>query len=305
MFGAKHKIRAAQLEEQKAIAERELASARTELEQARRASVTAEAQLREFQGELEKCAQIYRTMQSFGESFSEIQRSQLAIANSMKNERQHAIEASTVSGTNRAAMEKIASNLLVMSADTSEMAVKVENLSQRTSQIGGIVQLIKEIADQTNLLALNAAIEAARAGEQGRGFAVVADEVRKLAERTTNATSEISTMIGAIQSEISSAVTTMGKGGEQAEEGVAMAHQADEAIDQITASVKRVVEMIQQIAHSTREESEITSTVASRIDHIAQMASESSETIGQTAQACHGIQAMTHALQDEVARFRL
>ena len=112
-------------------------------------------------------------------------------------------------------------------------------------------------------------------------------------------------MIGAIQSEISNAVTTMGKGGEQAEEGVAMAHQADEAINQITASVKRVVEMIQQIAHATREESEITGTVAARIDQIARMASESSATIGQTAEACRGIQAMTHALQDEVARFRL
>lgn len=214
-------------------------------------------------------------------------------------------EASAMADKGHDVVNAAVNGIQAISRTVNESEAMIESLGHRSDQIGQIVGVIKDIADQTNLLALNAAIEAARAGEQGRGFAVVADEVRKLAERTTNATSEISTMIGAIQSEISSAVTTMGKGGEQAEEGVAMAHQADEAIDQITASVKRVVEMIQQIAHATREESEITGTVATRIDHIAQMASESSETIGQTAQACHGIQTMTHALQDEVARFRL
>jgi methyl-accepting chemotaxis protein len=214
-------------------------------------------------------------------------------------------EASAMADKGHAVVNAAVNGIQAISRTVKESEAMIESLGLRSDQIGKIVGVIKDIADQTNLLALNAAIEAARAGEQGRGFAVVADEVRKLAERTTNATSEISTMIGAIQSEISSAVTTMGKGGEQAEEGVAMAHQADEAINQITASVKCVVEMIQQIAHATREESEITGTVATRIEHIAQMASESSATIGQTAEACRGIQAMTHALQDEVARFRL
>ena len=214
-------------------------------------------------------------------------------------------EASAMADKGHAVVNAAVNGIQAISRTVKESEAMIESLGLRSDQIGKIVGVIKDIADQTNLLALNAAIEAARAGEQGRGFAVVADEVRKLAERTTNATSEISTMIGAIQSEISNAVTTMGKGGEQAEEGVAMAHQADEAINQITASVKRVVEMIQLIAHATREESEITGTVAARIDQIARMASESSATIGQTAEACRGIQAMTHALQDEVARFRL
>jgi len=214
-------------------------------------------------------------------------------------------EASAMADKGHDVVNAAVNGIQAISRTVNESEAMIESLGHRSDQIGKIVGVIKDIADQTNLLALNAAIEAARAGEQGRGFAVVADEVRKLAERTTNATSEISTMIGAIQSEISSAVTTMGKGGEQAEEGVAMAHQADEAIDQITASVKRVVEMIQQIAQATREESEITGTVATRIEQIARMASESSATIGQTAEACHGIQTMTHALQDEVARFRL
>ncbi|MCE5181325.1 MAG: methyl-accepting chemotaxis protein [Betaproteobacteria bacterium] len=213
--------------------------------------------------------------------------------------------ASTMADKGHSVVNAAVEGIQAISVTVSESAAMMGSLSSHSDQIGQIVKVIKDIADQTNLLALNAAIEAARAGEQGRGFAVVADEVRKLAERTTSATSEISIMIGAIQSEISSAVSTMERGGEQVEQGVAMAHLADEAIDQITVGVKHVVEMIQQVAHATREESETTSTVAAQIERIAQMARESSETIGQTAQACHGIQSMTHSLQSEVARFRL
>jgi hypothetical protein len=106
---------------------------------------------------------------------------------------------------NTATVDRISANMSAMAERTHETARNVEGLHERASQIGGIVNLIKEIADQTNLLALNAAIEAARAGEQGRGFAVVADEVRKLAERTTKATSEISSLVSAIQTETSQA----------------------------------------------------------------------------------------------------
>lgn len=192
-----------------------------------------------------------------------------------------------------------------ISQTVSESATMIKSLGHRSDQIWQIVKVIKEIADQTNLLALNAAIEAARAGEQGRGFAVVADEVRKLAERTASATSEISDMISAVQSETSNAVAAMEKGSNQVEQGVAMANQAGDALVQVTASIKHVVDMIQQIASSTREESETTNKVTAQVEQIAQMASESSKTIGQSAQTCHGIQNMAHALQDEVARFKL
>ncbi len=204
MFCSKHKYKAQLLEKQAGDREQVISALRAELEQANREKLSALAQTREMQVEIDKCARIYRTMQSFSDSFLEIQRSQLAIANVMKEEKGHAIEASSVSGANRAAMEKITANLQTMAEDTQQMARNVDTLTQRASQIGGIVQLIKEIADQTNLLALNAAIEAARAGEQGRGFAVVADEVRQLAERTTKATAEISGLVTSIQSETQS-----------------------------------------------------------------------------------------------------
>jgi hypothetical protein len=197
--GYKKKIEA--LEAELNEARRGQAVAENEREAARQAQREAEERLTDMTGDLDRCQRIYLTMQSFGESFLEIQRSQVAIANAMKDEKSHAVEAATVSGACRQSMENIAGNLVRMATDTSAMSGNVQTLSQRADQIGGIIQLIREIADQTNLLALNAAIEAARAGEQGRGFAVVADEVRKLAERTATATNEIAALVTSIQAE--------------------------------------------------------------------------------------------------------
>jgi len=201
MFGGRYKKRIEELEAEARDAQAALTAQEADLTAERQARQEVEARFAERERELDKCARIYQTMQSFGESFLEIQRSQLAIANMMKDEKRNAVEASQVSHANQVAIETIAGNMGTMSDDTHHMSGKVEALSARASQIGGIVQLIKEVADQTNLLALNAAIEAARAGEQGRGFAVVADEVRKLAERTTKATAEISTLVTNIQEE--------------------------------------------------------------------------------------------------------
>lgn len=139
-------------------------------------------------------------------------------------------------------------------ADTANTAAQtIEELGNQSAQITSIVQTIREIADQTNLLALNAAIEAARAGEQGRGFAVVADEVRKLAERTSNATTEISGMIGKVQEGTRLAIAGMGDMRERAAESVTLANEAGDAIAGIRDGATRVVSVVETFSHMLRQ----------------------------------------------------
>ena len=187
----------------------------------------------------------------------------------------------------------------------SQSARLIDALGQRSQQIGQIVDVIKDIADQTNLLALNAAIEAARAGEQGRGFAVVADEVRKLAERTGNATSEISTMITAIQSETGNTVSNMERGGKQVDAGVKMAAQAGESLEQINSSLSHVAEMIRHIADATRQQSEASGEITRRVEDIVRMAEENSATIGSTTGATQDLRQLSSQMQEVISRFRL
>src|SRR5512140_3778998 len=159
MFGSGYRRRIAELESQLERACAAQAEAESRLAARESECQAATAQVSDMERQLVKCGKIYQTLESFAESFLEIQRSQLGIANKMKAEQQTAVEAATVSGSNRETMAKIADNLHTMARDTSDMANNVESLSERANQIGGIVQLIREVADQTNLLALNAAIE--------------------------------------------------------------------------------------------------------------------------------------------------
>ncbi|MGD0281401.1 MAG: methyl-accepting chemotaxis protein [Dissulfurispiraceae bacterium] len=181
----------------------------------------------------------------------------------------------------------------------------ITSLGERSKQIGAIINVIKDIADQTNLLALNAAIEAARAGEQGRGFAVVADEVRKLAERTAKATSEIGQMIGAIQNEVSQAVASMGEATGKVDSGVRDVTSAGEALHRIVKSVEGLQSMVQQVASATEQMSTVSETVSSDVETVAKVANETSASSHEIADSASDLARLASNLKNLVAQFKV
>jgi len=193
----------------------------------------------------------------------------------------------------------------VIAESVGGTARKMEELGKRSDEIGRIIAVIDDIADQTNLLALNAAIEAARAGEQGRGFAVVADEVRKLAERTTTATKEIAQMIKNIQDETKAAVTAMEAGSQQVEEGVKSTAQAGESLKEIIQMAEEVGEMIMHIATAATEQSAASEEVNQNMDQIAKLVKESAVGAQQSAKACQDLSGLALDLQKMVGDFKL
>jgi len=186
-----------------------------------------------------------------------------------------------------------------------ESARTVGNLRVRSNQIGAIIDVIEDIADQTNLLALNAAIEAARAGEQGRGFAVVADEVRTLAVRTTRSTKEIGEMIKAIQKETKGAVAVMEQGVQQVKSGTVEAEKSGEALQDIQAHVNNVALQVNQIATAAEEQTATTREISSNMLQIAEVVQHTSQGAHETAIAAAQLNGNAEELLRLVRQFKL
>jgi methyl-accepting chemotaxis protein len=187
----------------------------------------------------------------------------------------------------------------------SASAKTIEELSKSSDSIGEIISVIDDIADQTNLLALNAAIEAARAGEQGRGFAVVADEVRKLAERTSKATGEITAMIKTIQGDTSQAVTSMEKGLTEVRSGQELVDKAGGSLNEIMSMSQRVMDMIYQISRNAEQQSIAAEEINRSINNISNITRESSTGAQQSAQAATELSGQAETLKVLVSRFKV
>lgn len=195
-------------------------------------------------------------------------------------------------------MEKI--NSAVMNA-----ALTIEDLGKKSEQIQSIVKSIKEIADQTNLLALNAAIEAARAGEQGRGFAVVADEVRKLAEKTSKSTQEISAVTEIITGSTNDAVAEMEAAVEMVKSGSLLAKQAGAAIVEINDGALRVLNGVEGISNSIQEQSMAGREIAVNVEKVAQMSEENTASVREASSIVERLEYMSQSLEESVKHFRV
>lgn len=212
-------------------------------------------------------------------------------------------EAKAVTENGRNVVDRAMAELDVVAGDINESASLIESLGERSKQISNVVGVIREIADQTNLLALNAAIEAARAGEQGRGFAVVADEVRKLAERTALSTQEISTTVKAILDETGRAVQRMQLVSGNMSESVGLARAAGESLVNIDERASLTVSTVHSIADSTREQSSASQEIARLVEHIAQAAQGSSSRAQSNSERAQNLQRLSAELQAQLSRF--
>ncbi len=216
-----------------------------------------------------------------------------------------ALESDQRARSGRETVEAAVAEIQRVQSVVQDAAERIAELERQSGRISEIVVVIKDIADQTNLLALNAAIEAARAGEQGRGFAVVADEVRKLSERTAHSTGEITQMIGGIQASTRLAVSGIRDGVSSVESGVRLTTDAGAAIGELQDIARRVAAVVGDISEALREQSAASTDVAKRIEQIAVHAEETNAATARSGEAAHALEVIAADMLTTVARFRL
>jgi len=209
-------------------------------------------------------------------AMTEVSQTIMDMAQNAGNAADASKDASETAKKGKQIVESTAADMIAIAKTVQEAASTIEELGKSSAMIGEIVTVINGIADQTNLLALNAAIEAARAGEQGRGFAVVADEVRKLAERTGQATKDIALRIASIQNAAVESVNAMKRGSEEVDKGVALAHEASSSLDTIVTASSKAMDMIHRIAAATEQQSAATDEVTQNMEGISSITRQSS-----------------------------
>ena len=245
-----------------------------------------------------KTTQAATAMEELSTSFVDVARNTANAAGSAGEAAELAVKGGEVVTEAMSGINKI-------SESVNESANIIEALGKRSEEIGEIVKVINDIADQTNLLALNAAIEAARAGEQGRGFAVVADEVRKLAERTTRATDEIGGMIKGIQDDTNMAVESMQTGTIEVKDGVNLVNHAGDSLKHIVASIQNVTDMVHQIATAAEEQSSTGEEISLNLDSVADITKQTAIEVQNSSESTQTLYALAWELQKSVSRFKL
>ncbi len=225
------------------------------------------------------------------------------IADNASEVDRHASETGALARSGTRAVQEMVGEMQKISGAVTHSSERVMSLGESSYQISRIVSVIKDIADQTNLLALNAAIEAARAGEHGRGFAVVADEVRKLSERTALSTQEIAGMIERIWSDTNAAVEGMNGGLACVEEGVQMAGQADTAMAQIQGSIEQVLASVGEISTALHEQSATSNLIAGNVQRIVEMSEETSGIVRDVSTSAGDLARLAQQLKASVEQF--
>lgn len=256
--------------------------------------------------EMDRCIQEQgEATQSISASIEELTTSISHLAESAHEAYEFSERSSQASENGAIVVKSAIGEMQNIASAVTALAVSVENMGSQFNRVAGVVSLIKDIADQTNLLALNAAIEAARAGEQGRGFAVVADEVRTLAERTRKATEEISVTMQDMRHSKDLALTSINGAVDQAGRGLNLAQAAVESIDTIGTEINGMRSRVTDMSSGLRKQSMAATDVATNIERISEMADSSAEAASTTAQDAAGLTRIADALASSVVRFRL